>query len=97
MTDIFIQIINMSINAAWLVLAVVIFRLIFISLFVLGNAIIARSIPCPTKGMKLSRIIGESIGSVIFQKISHAVAPSTSAASYKEPDMVCKPERNRRI
>lgn len=29
MTDIFIQIINMSINAAWLVLAVVIFRLIF--------------------------------------------------------------------
>ena len=37
--------------------------------------------------MTLTRIMGLIMGTVIFQKDSHAVAPSTLAASYRLPGM----------
>ena len=42
---------------------------------------------------RLDRIIGEMYGKVIFQKNSHAVAPSMLAASFAEGGMVWSAER----
>jgi len=38
-------------------------------------------------------IMGAIIGTVIFQKFSHAVAPSIADASYREDDMLCSAAR----
>ena len=45
----------------------------------------------------LSTIMGESMGKVIFQKDSQAVAPSIFAASYSAGEMPMMPEMNSRI
>ena len=37
------------------------------------------------------------IGKVIFHKLSHAVQPSMSAASYMDAEMVCRPDRKMMI
>ena len=41
--------------------------------------------------------MGEIIGIVIFQKSSHAVAPSIEDASYRSGEIVCSAAMNRSI
>ena len=43
--------------------------------------------------IRFKMIMGEIIGNVIFQNVSHPVAPSIFAASYIESAMVCSPAR----
>ena len=41
----------------------------------------------------LSSRMGDIMGRVIFQNISHSVAPSTRPDSYREAEMPCSPAR----
>ena len=47
--------------------------------------------------MQFTSSSGLTIGKVIFQKDSQAEQPSTSAASYREGEMACRPERKTMI
>ena len=44
-----------------------------------------------------TRIIGEIIGSVILQKVSNALQPSSCATSYSVGEIACKPDRKIKI
>ena len=67
--------------------------------FVVLNSLLITALFCPVNTsimvyIALTNIIGLTMGKVIFQKDSHLVAPSTSEASKRAGDIVCKAARN---